>query len=226
MKRLFPLIGLPLIATSLLLALYSILYPEAPTEALRIGSRGDDVLLLQEKLTSLGLFTDDIDGIYDRATSEAVRRFQLYNGLEGSGVCDSETLDRLLPEQDSLSSGQDNTVRDLLALYIDSRCGDASYLAKCACGAVIVNRSKSDVFPGGILGNILSLSPDLAVYEGGFSIRPSLPGQPSPASLNAADFALSGGDPTNGALYMSEKGQPLSERLYRTLTVSGFSFGK
>ncbi|MBE6565004.1 MAG: hypothetical protein E7655_07005 [Ruminococcaceae bacterium] len=224
MKRIFRLLPLPLVSTALLLVLYTALYPspQDSEEALRIGSRGDEVIFLQERLTALGLYTEDIDGIYDTPTSDAVRRFQLYNGLTASGVLDSATASLLLGNDEA--GGESNpvgptaekdTVRNLLAVYVDKHCENASYLTKCACAAVVVNRSESDAFPDGIITNILSLS-------GALPLSPP----PSQQALSAADFALAGGDPTDGALYVSERGKPLSERLYPTLSCDGFTFGK
>ena len=67
--------------------------PSAPTPdpVLRTGSRGDEVKLLQEKLKSLGYYTDEIDGQFGGATKNAVIEFQQANGLEADGMVGSET---------------------------------------------------------------------------------------------------------------------------------------
>jgi len=55
------------------------------TRTLRRGSRGDDVRALQWLLTRLGYRTG-ISGIFDRATTASVRRFERDEGLRVDGV--------------------------------------------------------------------------------------------------------------------------------------------
>lgn len=206
MKRTPVLILLPLLFSSLLIFSF---FHVPSAETIRIGARGDEVLQLQEKLSSLGLFTGVCGGVYDRATSDAVRRFQLANGLKGSGVCDSATLSLLL-----LPSEKEETQREYLAAFLEERCEACSFLTKCAYGAVIVNRTESDSFPPTLLSNLLNEG----WTPGGIL--------PSSSSLSAAAFALAGGDPTDGALYLSDRGKPLPEKWYPTLVTDGFTFGK
>nr|MBQ4319695.1 peptidoglycan-binding protein [Clostridia bacterium] len=54
-------------------------------EVLSVGDRGGEVWRIQEKLRELGYYRGESSGIYDRATSEAVRKFQLDEGLCADG---------------------------------------------------------------------------------------------------------------------------------------------
>ena len=53
---------------------------------------GDDVLALQERLTTLGFSPGRPDGIFGRSTDHAVREFQLNTGLPADGTAGPETF--------------------------------------------------------------------------------------------------------------------------------------
>ncbi|MGZ0087203.1 C40 family peptidase [Caldibacillus thermoamylovorans] len=70
---------------------------ERPALLLSIGSRGEEVKRVQQKLKELGYFTNsDITGYYGPVTADAVRRFQQAAKLPATGVVDSETYERLI----------------------------------------------------------------------------------------------------------------------------------
>lgn len=84
----------------------------------------------------------------------------------------------------------------LLARLIEAEAGGEPYLGKVAVGAVVVNRARSGLFPSSIRG---------VIYDWG-QFEPVLNGYlwqvyPSQESLQAAQEALAGYDPTGGALY-------------------------
>ena len=56
---------------------------------LKLGSKGNEVKLLQEKLNL------KVDGIFGPLTEEAVKDFQRSNGLEGDGIVGTNTLSKL-----------------------------------------------------------------------------------------------------------------------------------
>ena len=83
-------------------------------EVLSVGDRGGEVWRVQEKLRELGYYRGESSGIYDRATSEAVRKFQLDEGLCADGSAGAAELDALgiyadpsSPMLDIGSAGQD-----------------------------------------------------------------------------------------------------------------------
>ncbi|BBW97720.1 peptidoglycan-binding protein [Geobacillus icigianus] len=68
-----------------------------PSLLLSIGSRGEEVKRVQQKLRELGYFINsDITGYYGAVTADAVRRFQQAAKLPVTGVVDSQTYERLL----------------------------------------------------------------------------------------------------------------------------------
>ncbi|MBM7702080.1 L,D-transpeptidase family protein [Metabacillus iocasae] len=56
------------------------------SSTLRQGSRGNEVMTLQQRLHALGYRTGGIDGIFGAATNAAVRNFQRTNNLDADGV--------------------------------------------------------------------------------------------------------------------------------------------
>ena len=63
-----------------------------PTQTLRRGDEGEEVRTLQLRLTELGYFTATVNGNFNNATEEALKAFQIKNGLEDDGVCGPITV--------------------------------------------------------------------------------------------------------------------------------------
>jgi len=109
----------------------------------------------------------------------------------------------------SNSSTAGNTAQelDLLARLITAEADSESYLTKVAVGAVVLNRVKSPLFPNSIAGVIYQVD-----STGRYQFEPVLNGwinvKASPDSIQAAREALSGADPTKGALYFFESWVP------------------
>ena len=72
----------------------------------KMGSRGDEVRRIQQKLKSLGYFTSAVDGIYGTLTQSAVKRFQRDNGLSVDGIAGPRTLSALGISSGSSGNGQ------------------------------------------------------------------------------------------------------------------------
>ncbi len=65
-------------------------------ETVRPGAVGDVVVQIQDCLVQYGyLAADNINGVYDGATEQAVRNFQAGHGLKEDGICGSKTLSAL-----------------------------------------------------------------------------------------------------------------------------------
>ena len=67
-------------------------------ENLVLGSSGDNVVILQEKLKRLGFYNPVINGEFGLATEEGVKAFQRSVGLSDTGVVDGDTWVRLNSE--------------------------------------------------------------------------------------------------------------------------------
>ena len=59
---------------------------------LKIGSRGDEVQALQNRLITLGYLTGTADSIYGTQTAQAVTSFQKANNLSADGIAGQDTL--------------------------------------------------------------------------------------------------------------------------------------
>ena len=60
--------------------------PKPPTKTLRPGDKDEEVKLLQQRLKDLGYYTGNITGVYNTATTEAVKAFQKKSSLEQDGI--------------------------------------------------------------------------------------------------------------------------------------------
>jgi len=88
---------------------------------------------------------------------------------------------------------------DLLARLITAEADNQSFNTKVAVGAVVLNRTHSNIFPHTIPGVIYQVDGGCYQFEpvmNGWINRPA-----SEEAKEAALAALSGDDPTNGALY-------------------------
>ena len=70
------------------------MYPASYTP-LEVGSKGDDVYKLQEKLIEMELLDDKADGKFGKKTGEAVKACQAQLGLEETGYADAELMNAL-----------------------------------------------------------------------------------------------------------------------------------
>ena len=67
----------------------------AGSSALKVGSTGNDVKSLQQKLIELGYLSGSADGVYGNKTAAAVRAYQKAQKLTADGVAGSKTLSSL-----------------------------------------------------------------------------------------------------------------------------------
>ncbi|MEM5770456.1 MAG: NlpC/P60 family protein [Bacillota bacterium] len=74
--------------------------------ALKYGTAGEDVAILQNKLSALGYDIKVIDGKFGRETLQAVRAFQADNQLESDGIVGGQTFQCLLSGRTAPSADQ------------------------------------------------------------------------------------------------------------------------
>lgn len=179
----------------------------AQTAGLYWGSTGQDVIRVQSRLRDWGYYRGPVDGFYGSSTQQAVIAFQRDNGLTPDGLVGAATWEALgypppadepgaAPAPAASSRGVSN--RDavyLLARVIEGEAADEPFDGKVAVGAVIMNRTRSAAFPHSLAGVIFQPNAFESVANGEFN-RPV-----SSDCLRAAMLALSGWDPTGGALY-------------------------
>jgi N-acetylmuramoyl-L-alanine amidase len=165
------------------------------------GSTGQEVIDIQSKLYNWGYYDGPVDGDYGYKTFEAVRSFQIKNGLAAvDGIAGSETLAALgLPTSAGASasgaaSGSSSQV-NLLAHLIYGEARGEPYTGQVAVGAVILNRTRDSRFPKTIAGVVYQPGAFDAVSDGQIYL------DPDGGSYKAAKDALNGWDPTGGCIY-------------------------
>lgn len=82
--------------------------PGAEAAALKLGDGNDEVVLLQERLASLGYDVGYADGKFGRKTEQAVRALQAAYGLEPDGIVGDGTWMVLRSGSAPVSRGLDN----------------------------------------------------------------------------------------------------------------------
>jgi LysM repeat protein len=155
---------------------------------------------------------DNLYGIAGRY-GLTVKQLMDYNGLQGTLIQPGQTL-RIagMSSGEGVSRGGVNrnatgyvnsSEFDTLARIITAEADNQSHEAKVAVGAVILNRVESPLFPDTIKGVVYQVD-----AGGRYQFEPVLNGwinrPPSQSAINAAREALSGADPTNGALFFWE----------------------
>lgn len=162
----------------------------------KMGSRGDEVRRIQQKLKSMGYYTGSVDGIYGSQTQNAVRKFQRDNGLTVDGIAGPKTLSYLGITSGSSGSGQYNS-NDvyLLAKVIAAEARGESYVGQVAVGAVVLNRVEHSSFPDSIAGVVYQPGAFSCVNDSNWSVAPTAESQ------KAARDAINGWDPSGGAIY-------------------------
>lgn len=197
------------------------LSPYVQTAVLRQGATGGEVKELQRRLKQWGYYSGEVDGIYGKATVEAVKYFQKKNGLTADGIAGKSTF-AALGMNDSVrvleneQSGSDYTSSDLylLAKCIYAEARGESYTGQVAVGAVILNRVDSAQFPNTIAGVIYQKGAFTAVSDGQINLSPDN------TAMNAAQDALNGWDPTYGCLYYYNPAVATSSWIFGRQTVT------
>lgn len=77
--------------------------------------RGDDVRDLQTRLNALGFDAGKQDGIFGRASYDAVREFQLNMGMAADGICGHETFESLNRLRRRIGPGSVAELRERIA---------------------------------------------------------------------------------------------------------------
>ena len=171
----------------------------------KYGSRGEEVRTIQTKLKRWGYYKGNIDGIYGSQTLEAVKYFQRKNGLTVDGIAGTKTLQAMgiynsSGNSSSSSSGNSSSSTNSNDLNLLSRLvyGEARgepYTGQVAVAAVVLNRVKHSSFPNTIAGVIYQSGAFDVVADGQINLTPN------ETAKKAAQDALNGWDPSNGAIY-------------------------
>lgn len=186
----------------------------AQTPRLNWGSSGADVSKVQTKLRDWGYYKGAVDGVYGGGTVDAVKKFQAKNGLAADGVVGPATWEALGFTAGGSAEYQPSrgiSARDdiyLLARVVNGEAANEPHLGKVAVAAVILNRVESDKFPNTLAGVIYQPHAFESITNGIANA------QPSQDSVKAAQDAMNGWDPSQGALFFWNPAKPVSSWIW------------
>ena len=178
--------------------------PARGATVLEVGSRGSDVIKVQNRLIQWGYLSGTADGRYGEATRNAVIRFQRNNGLAADGRVGASTAaamgvtlsgSKSAATTASSSTSYVSSDHRLLAKLVYAEARGESYKGQVAVAAVVLNRVASSSFPNTVSGVIYQSGAFSCVSNG------SINNTPDSSCIRAALDALNGWDPTGGCLY-------------------------
>ena len=178
--------------------------PARGATILEVGSRGSDVIKVQNRLIQWGYLNGAADGRYGEATRNAVLRFQRNNGLTADGRVGASTAAAMgvtlsgsssAATTASSSTSYVSSDHRLLAKLVYAEARGESYKGQVAVAAVVLNRVASSSFPNTVSGVIYQSGAFSCVSNG------SINNTPDSSCIRAALDALNGWDPTGGCLY-------------------------
>lgn len=164
---------------------------------LTLGSRGERVALIQQRLKDWGDYQGAVDGVFGRGTYNAVVRFQRRSGLTADGRVGRKTAAALgvsLTGTVSAALYRESEL-SILARLVSGEARGEPYIGQVAVAAVVLNRVRSDEFPDTISGVIFQPGAFDAVWDGQFDLTPT------DSCIRAARDAINGWDPTGGCVY-------------------------
>lgn len=189
------------LALILALILTSVAYGALGDRLLSKGSNGPEVTELQKRLAQLGYPADPLDGKFGSKTQTAVRKFQQDHGLKVDGMAGTATiseLKRLTSESTTASGkpvGSKNVDINLLARCVSAEARGEPYKGQVAVAAVILNRLEDPAYPNTVADIVYQPRAFSSVDDGQINQPPTA------SSLKAAQEAVNGSDPSQGAVF-------------------------
>ena len=182
---------------------YNVFFRNSDVFALsKYGSRGEEVRTIQTKLKRWGYYNGNVDGIYGSQTLAAVKKFQKKNGLTVDGIAGTKTLQAMgifnssgNSSSSNSSSSTNSSDLNLLSRLVYGEARGEPYTGQVAVAAVVLNRVRSSSFPNTVSGVIYQKGAFDVVSDGQINLTPN------DTAKKAAQDALNGWDPTNGAIY-------------------------
>lgn len=182
----------PLAMILVLLTVFFIGCNVIPVASYKVGSSGDQVKEIQQRLKDWGYYNGSVDGHFGAQTRTAVIAFQKKHKITVDGVVGSQTAEKLGISIASDSGGGDVY---LLARLVYGEARGESYTGKVAVAACVLNRVASSQFPNSIPKVIYQSGAFSVVNDGQINLAPDA------ESLRAARDAMNGWDPGGGALF-------------------------
>lgn len=191
----------------------------------RYGSSGEEVKQIQKRLKEWGYYNGAVDGIYGSKTQQAVKKFQKANGLTQDGIAGEKTLAAIGISSSGGNKGQSTSSNssdlNLLSRLVYGEARGEQYIGQVAVAAVVLNRVSSSKFPNTVAGVIYQKGAFDVVSDGQINLSPNS------TAKSAAQDALNGWDPSNGALYYFNPNTATSSWIWSrkiTLTIGSHMF--
>lgn len=193
--RRFIFLLLPILALFCCLALASV--PAADDTLSKVGSHGEEVRQIQQKLKNWGYYSGKLDGVYGIETKNAVVYFQRKNGLTPDGIAGPATLRAmgLASDTQANAGAYSQSDVDLLTNIISAEARGEPFEGQVAVGAVVLNRMEHPSFPDTLAGVVYQPGAFTAITDG--QIHEKI----AESARRAAKEALNGADPSGGAIY-------------------------
>lgn len=196
--------------------------PARAAAVLEVGSSGESVRKVQQRLIQYDYLSGTADGRYGEKTRDAVRLFQRRNGLAVDGRVGPETAAALgvtisggsasSATAASSSAAIISADHRLLSKLVYAEARGETYKGKVAVAAVVLNRVRSSSFPNTISGVIYQSGAFSCVSNGSINCTPDS------SCIRAALEAMNGWDPTGGCLYFYNP-RATSDKWIRTRTI-------
>lgn len=185
---------------AMLLAVLAVLFcscTTVPAASFKVGSSGEAVREIQQRLKDWGYYKGEVDGKYGLETQDAVIAFQKKHGIAVDGKVGTQTAAKLGVEPPGGSSGGGGHSNDvyLLARLVYGEARGETYTGQVAVAAVVLNRVESSLFPNSIAKVIYQSGAFSVVDDGQINLAPDRD------ALSAARDAMNGWDPSGGALF-------------------------
>ena len=174
----------------------------------QLGSSGEQVTKIQQRLAEFGYDVGEVDGVFGSKTKNAVIKFQKDNGLTADGVVGSQTLAALGLSGTAGSVTADSLDLDLLSRVISAEAKGEPYEGQVAVGAVILNRIEHPSFPNTLAGVIYQGGAFESVSNGEYLNAATESG------IRAAREAIAGSDPSGGAIYFFNPAKTTNEWMH------------
>ena len=193
---------------------------------LTLGSRGERVALIQQRLKEWGDYTGKVDGVFGRGTYNAEVRFQRRSGLTADGRVGRKTAAALgvsLTGTVSAALYRESEL-SILARLVSGEARGEPYTGQVAVGAVILNRVDHPSFPNTVAGVLFQPGAFSPVADGQF-YKVTI----TDSARRAAQDALNGWDPTGGAIYFYNPAKSTSKWIFSrpvVLTIGEHVFAK
>jgi len=166
-----------------------------PVASYKVGSSGDQVKEIQQRLKDWGYYNGRVDGIYGIETKNAVIYFQKKHYITVDGIVGTQTAEKIGISIPIGNSQTDSGDVYLLARLVYGEARGETYKGKVAVAAVVLNRVSSSLFPNSIESVIYQNNAFSVIDDGQINLSPDAD------ALRAARDAMNGWDPSGGALF-------------------------